>query len=136
MFFCLPDAGHTTRWNVEGKTKNRVTFISEVLVLTFQGITDQRDGYVYWEGSNLFERKTQVRFKVALKTLVTDNGKRDRDMREVLEIRTWPYAMFEGVPTSIVRVDSNITAFLPRSYHEICKIGGDASKTSCAVPSA
>ncbi len=69
--FCLPSAGHAIEWHVDGKVNNCVTFFSEVLVLTFQNITEQIDGYVYWDGNNLFERKTQVRFEVALKTLVT-----------------------------------------------------------------
>jgi polyisoprenoid-binding protein YceI len=112
---CLVRPVHASEWHVDRKGASVVRFTSEVVALTFDGVTDRIDGYVYWEGAQFFERNTRVRFEVDLNTLTTRNGKRDRDMRDVLETDKWPYAVFEGVPASIVKIDSTITAFRVRT---------------------
>lgn len=97
--------------HVDKQAKNKVVFTSEVVALTFSGITDRIDGYLYWEGDLLFQRNTQFRFEVDLNTLDTDNGKRNRDMQQVLETGKWPFAIFEGTPLSIVKTDSTVTSY-------------------------
>ncbi|MBM3262486.1 MAG: hypothetical protein FJY97_03550 [candidate division Zixibacteria bacterium] len=54
--------------HVDKQAKNKVVFTSEVVALTFSGITDRIDGYLYWEGDLLFQRNTQFRFEVDLNT--------------------------------------------------------------------
>ena len=83
-------SGQEAEWHVYKESKNLVKFTSEVVVLTFDGITDQIDGYIYWEGDSLFEKNTQLRFEVDLNSIETGIGKRDRDMRDVLETEKWP----------------------------------------------
>ena len=108
---CIAHTGYAAEWHVDKKAENQVVFISKVVAFTFEGTTDRIDGYIYWAGDQFFERDTQVRFEVDLGTLDTDNGKRDSDMRGVLETDKWPYAVFEGVSSSIVKIDSTVTAF-------------------------
>ncbi len=84
-------------WVVDKDSKNLVKFTSSVVsVLEFDGITDEIDGYLYWEGETMFEKNTQMHFEVNLNAIDTDNGKRDRDMRDVLETDKWPYTIFDG----------------------------------------
>jgi polyisoprenoid-binding protein YceI len=84
-------------WHVDKKAKdNLITFTSEVVALTFDGTTDQVDGYIYWEGENLFEKKSKFVFEVELASFDTGIGKRNRDMRHVLSTKKWPKAVFKG----------------------------------------
>ena len=84
-------------WHVDKKVKdNQVTFTSEVVALTFDGTTDKVDGYIYWEGDTLFEKKNQFVFEVELASFDTGIGKRNRDMRDVLGTKQWPKAIFKG----------------------------------------
>ncbi len=84
-------------WQIDKKaTNNLITFTSEVVTLTFDGTTDQIDGYIYWEGEKLFEKKNQFVFEVELASFDTGMGKRNRDMRDVLSTKKWPKAVFKG----------------------------------------
>ena len=84
---------HAGEWQVDKEAEgNRVTFTSQVLGFSFQGVTDQIDGYLYWEGEKLFEKNSQLLFQVELNSLDTGIGKRDRDMRKVLKTDKWPRA--------------------------------------------
>ena len=84
-------------WHVDKKVKdNQVKFTSEVVALTFDGTTDKVDGYIYWEGDTLFEKKNQFVFEVELASFDTGIGKRNRDMRDVLGTKQWPKAIFKG----------------------------------------
>jgi polyisoprenoid-binding protein YceI len=84
-------------WHVDKKAKdNLITFTSEVVSLTFDGTTDQVDGYIYWEGEKLFEKNDQFVFEVELASFDTGIGKRNRDMRDVLSTKKWPKAVFKG----------------------------------------
>ena len=84
-------------WHVDKKVKdNQVKFTSEVVALTFDGTTDKVDGYIYWEGDTLFEKKNQFVFEVELASFDTGIGKRNRDMRDVLGTKKWPKAIFKG----------------------------------------
>jgi polyisoprenoid-binding protein YceI len=103
------DAGE---WHVDKKAKdNKVTFTSEVVALTFEGTTDKVDGYIYWEGETLFEKKDQLFFEVELNSLDSGIGKRDRDMRNVLDTKKWPKAVFKGEVASHSAIDSSVTAY-------------------------
>lgn len=99
-------------WHVDKKAKNNeVVFTSEVIALTFEGKTDKVDGYIYWEGEELFEEKDQLFFSVELNSLDTGIGKRDRDMRNVLDTKKWPKAIFKGEIASHTAIDSSVTAY-------------------------
>ena len=98
-------------WHVDKDSKNLVKFTSEVVVLTFEGVTENIDGYLYWEGETPFEKNSQMVFEVDLNTIDTDNGKRDRDMRDVLETEKWQMTTFEGSISNFEKIDSSITAY-------------------------
>jgi len=102
--YLLPCIAYAGEWHVDKTaTNNRVEFTSEVVALTFGGMTDKIDGYLYWEGEELFEKRSQFLFEVELASLYTGIGKRDRDMREVLDTKTWPKAVFKGKITSALQ---------------------------------
>lgn len=98
-------------WHVDTEADNLVKFTSEVVVLTFDGVTDKIDGYLYWEGDSLFEKDAQMRFEVDLNSIETGIGKRDRDMRDVLETEKWPVTYFEGAIADVQKIDSTVTAY-------------------------
>lgn len=99
-------------WHVDGEAEhNRVQFTSEVAGFDFTGTTDQVDGFIYWEGDSLFARASQVHFEVDLASLDTGIGKRDRDMREVLDTRAHPKAVFHGGVFEHAAVDTSIVLY-------------------------
>lgn len=98
-------------WQVDKQSKNLVKFTSEVVVLTFSGVTDQIDGFIYWEGEQVFPENTRLRFEVDLNSIETGIGKRDRDMRDVLETGKWPFTSFEGTLSGVQALDSSRSAY-------------------------
>ncbi|NKB69050.1 MAG: hypothetical protein GKR89_18435 [Candidatus Latescibacteria bacterium] len=109
---CLPLAVQGGEWHVDKKAQaNRVEFTSEVVTFTFSGSTDKIDGFVYWEGEELFENKDQLHFEVDLATLDTGIGKRDRDMRQVLGTEKWPKAVYKGEFVEHTAMDTTVAAY-------------------------
>ena len=125
LVFGSVDLCHAAEWHIDKTRSRTVLFTSEVLALTFQGKTDQIDGFIYWEGASYFEKNTQVQFEVELNTLNTDNGRRDRDMRDILNTGKWPRAIFKGTSSSITKVDSTVTAYRVKSKGTISIHGVD-----------
>lgn len=96
VLFLLSSTLWGGEWHVDKNAKNQVKFLSKVVVLEFEGVTDQIDGYLFWEGEALFKNNSQVLFEVDLNAVETGNGKRDRDMRDVLKTSEWQYTSFKG----------------------------------------
>lgn len=81
---------------VDKQKNNLVKFISKTPIESFEGITNQIDGYMYWEGDDL-KNKSQLYFEVNLDALDTGIGLRNRHMKEnYLETFRYPYAQFNG----------------------------------------
>lgn len=90
-------AVYAGEWNVDTThPSNNVQFTSEVVALQFDGISRSIDGYIYWEGDGPFSKDSQFLFAVDMSTFDTGIGKRDRDMRVVLNTQKWPQAQFKG----------------------------------------
>ncbi len=87
-------------WHIDKKSDNVVTFTSEVVSLSFEGTTDKVDGYLYWEGPELFEGKPQVFFQIEVNGFDTGIGKRNRDLREVLATKKHPFTSYKAAITS------------------------------------
>lgn len=82
--------------NVDREADNQVKFISDAPVESFEGVTDNIDGYVVWEGENP-AHNSEIYFEVDLASLDTGIGLRNRHMREnYLETDKFPYASFKG----------------------------------------
>ena len=112
LLICLPPAAEGGEWHVDRKAgENRVGYTSSVASFTFSGETDQIDGFIYWEGDSLFAENSQLRFEVDLADFDSGLGKRDRDMREVLDTDRWPRAVYKGEITGHAAVDSSVTAY-------------------------
>lgn len=107
-----PLAVHGGEWHVDTKAEgNQVAFTSKVVALTFTGTTDKIDGFIYWEGDSLFAAKGQLHFEVELASFDTGIGKRDRDMRQVLDTDQWPKAVYKGAIAEHTAVDSTGVAY-------------------------
>ncbi len=111
FFLFLPGLIFADEWHVDSGAENLVEFTSEVLVLKFTGKTSNIDGFVYWEGQEMFYQNNQMHFEVDLNTLETGIGKRDRDMRDVLETQKWQYSTFDGGIKNPVKIDSSLNTY-------------------------
>ena len=88
---------YAEEWNVKKSEDNLVKFTSSTTLLDFDGITDNIEGYIYWEGEKLFGEKNEIYFEVDINSVETGIGKRDRDMQEdVLETDKWAKTSFKG----------------------------------------
>ncbi len=83
-------------YQVDKQRENRVKFISDAPIEDFEGVTDQIDGYMFWEGGDLTQ-SSQIYFEVNLNSLDTGIGLRNRHMREnYLETDRFPITWFKG----------------------------------------
>ena len=55
--------------------------------------------------------KDQLHFEVDLASFDTGIGKRDRDMRQVLDTEQWPKAVYKGEIAEHTAVDSTVVAY-------------------------
>ena len=103
LFLLINSSIFADEWHVIKDSNNLVRFTSSTIILDFDGTTNNIDGYIYWEGKEIFSGKNEIYFEVDLNTVKTGNGKRDRDMREdVLETEKWPITYFKG---SFIKVE-------------------------------
>ena len=71
-------------------------FISDAKIETFEGVTSNVDGYLYWDGEDL-TNKSLVYFEVDLNTLDTGIGLRNRHMRDnYLETNKYRFTNYKG----------------------------------------
>lgn len=88
-------------FHVDGAATNVVRFTSRAATEEFEGVTDRIDGYILLDGPALGpstgQGETRLYVEVDLATLDTGIGLRNRHMRDnYLEVRTFPFATFEG----------------------------------------
>ena len=108
IFFLSPIFLLSEEWHVKKTEKNLVKFISSTSLLDFDGVTDKIDGYIYWEGEEMFGKNNEIYFEVDLNSVETGIGKRDSDMREdVLETDKWPITSFRGKITDVIVEDED-----------------------------
>ncbi len=101
-------------WQVDTTQPRWAKFISRAPLEEFEGITQDIDGYLYWEGDSLFFNN-EFYFEVNLNSLDTGIGLRNRHMRErYLETDKWPVASYSG---TIVEVQSRDS--LENSYYRV-----------------
>ena len=83
-------------YHVDKLAKNEVKFISDAPIENFEGVTDQIDGYLYFEDGD-FIKKSQLYFEVDLNSLDTGIGLRNRHMREnYLHTDKYPTTYYKG----------------------------------------
>ncbi len=106
VFLGLAANSLAVEWQVD-LTKPRVAkFISRAPLEEFEGITEDIDGYLYWEDDSLF-KNNEFYFEVNLNTLDTGIGLRNRHMRErYLETDKWPVASYQGKIVDVAKRDS------------------------------
>ena len=85
----------SSEYNVKKTDKNIVKFLSEAPFENFEGITNNIDGFLYFE--NELTNNSQLHFEVDLRTIDTGIGLRNRHMRDnYLETDKYPMAVYEG----------------------------------------
>ncbi len=95
-----------SEFNVKKSEKNQVKFISDAPIEDFEGVTNNIDGYLFYE--NEITNKSQLYFEVDLRTLDTGIGLRNRHMREnYLETDKFPIAAYTGMIYSAERIGEN-----------------------------
>ena len=113
MLIVFPTLVFSEEWHVKKSENNLVKFTSSTALLDFDGITSDIDGYIFWEGSELFGKNNELYFEVNLNSVETGIGKRDRDMREdVLETDKWPKASYMGNISKFVKIESDSNQYL------------------------
>lgn len=94
-------------FQVDKSKKNLVKFISDAPVEDFEGVTSSIDGYMLGEVGNLIG--TDLYFEVDLNTVDTDNGLRDRHMREnYLQTDKYPLTTYEGKIYESKKIDDKL----------------------------
>lgn len=89
-------------YHVQKNDKNVVKFISKAPIEDFEGITSKIDGYFKYNNADLTDG--EVYFEVDLRKISTDNGLRDRHMRDnYLHTDKYPYASFSGKITKSIK---------------------------------
>ena len=108
IFLLISNIYFANEWNISKKADNLVKFTSSTSLLDFEGTTNNVDGYIYWDGFEVFTGNNEVYFEVNLNSVKTGNGKRDRDMREdVLETQKWPITYFKGNFKQVDKKENN-----------------------------
>jgi polyisoprenoid-binding protein YceI len=91
-------------YHVDKSKKNVVKFISDAPIEDFEGVTNNIDGYIFNEEDEL--DGSDVYFEVDLNTVDTDNGLRNRHMREdYLHTDKYPLTTFTGKIIESKKVD-------------------------------
>lgn len=102
-------AAESTELRVDKKADNLVKFISDAPIEQFEGITNNIDGYIFWEGEDL-TKNSQIYFEVDLNTIDTGIGLRNRHMRDnYLETNLYRFTNFEGKITEAEDIGNGIT---------------------------
>ena len=91
--FSICSAGE---YHVDKSKTNLVKFISDAPLEDFEGVTDNIDGYMFWEADDTLGT-SEIYFEVDLNTVDTGIGLRNRHMREnYLHTDKHPKTYFKG----------------------------------------
>jgi len=107
LILFLAGISNATELHVDKNRHNLVKFISDAPIEDFEGITENIDGYMYYEGEDLL-KDSQIYFEVDLTTVDTGIGLRNRHMRDnYLETDKYRMTNFEGRLTSVETISDN-----------------------------
>jgi polyisoprenoid-binding protein YceI len=130
FIFFIPVILLSEEWQVKKSKDNLVKFTSSTPVLDFDGITSNIDGYIYWEGEEIFGKKNEIYFEVDLNSVETGIGKRDRDMREdVLHTDKWPKTSYRGEIQSYTLLENDSTKYKVVSFGKMFLHGQERELT-------
>ena len=99
----------SAEYHVQKSDKNLIKFISKAPIEDFEGKTSKIDGYLKSENPDF--SNGELYFEVDLRKLDTDNGLRDRHMRDnYLHTDKYPYASYTGKITKSTKINYNINS--------------------------
>jgi polyisoprenoid-binding protein YceI len=97
----------SNEFQVDKSKKNLVKFISNATIEDFEGITNNIDGYLIFNGND-FQSESDLYFEVDLRTLDTGIGLRNRHMKEnYLETDKYPMTSYKGKIIYVEKVSDN-----------------------------
>lgn len=106
LFILTASISFSAELNVDLSAKNNVKFVSEATLESFEGTTENIDGYLLWSGDD-FTNESEFYFEVDLATLDTGMGLRNRHMREnYLETDQFPFAEFSGKIIDVKKISN------------------------------
>lgn len=105
IIFLWISCSFSGEYQIDKNQHNQVKFISDAPIEDFEGVTDQIDGYIFWEGEDL-TNKSEIYLEVDLNSLDTGIGLRNRHMREnYLHTDKFPFTHYKGKITESKRKD-------------------------------
>ncbi len=98
---------NAAEFQVDKTKNNQVKFTSTTTIESFDGVTNNIDGYLFYESlSNL--QNSKIYFEVDLNTLDTGIGLRNRHMREnYLETDKYKFTYFDAQITKVTYTENN-----------------------------
>ena len=121
-------------YHVNTSAENEVKFISDAPIGDFEGVTDDIDGYLYYEDGDL-TKNSKLYFEVELNTLDTGIGLRNRHMRDnYLHTDKYPLTYFKGKIVKAEKTSENeykVTAYGDIFIHGVknpMKVDGTMTK--------
>jgi polyisoprenoid-binding protein YceI len=115
IFYTFISAAITAKYEVDKTQKNMVKFKGSTQIGSFQGITHNIQGYVYWKDNDILY-ESELNFQVDLDSLDTGIKRRDIKMREKhLETPNYPLAKFSG---KLIRAEKK-----SKSQHDVTAQG-------------
>jgi polyisoprenoid-binding protein YceI len=108
FLFILLSICVSAEYHVDKSKTNLVRFISDAPLEDFEGVTENIDGYLYWEGEDTLGTN-EIYFEVDLNTVDTGIGLRNRHMREnYLHTDEYPKTYFKGKLTKISSMQNDM----------------------------
>lgn len=112
VFLIIFFQNSVTELQVDHTKKNLVRFISDAPIENFEGITNNIDGYIYFEQED-FTNNSELYFEVDLRTIDTGIGLRNRHMRDnYLETDQYPFTFFTGKIISAENISGDFKAIV------------------------
>jgi polyisoprenoid-binding protein YceI len=127
-------------YNVDRSQENLVRFISDAPLEDFDGVTDQIDGYVYWDGEELPEDESrlassELHLEVKLETLDTGIGLRNRHMRDnYLETDEFPFAVYAARLTGFEKLSDTLYSAIAEGMMKIHGVERPIQVTTTLIP--
>ena len=107
IILTFPFMLQATEFQVNKSKENLVKITSETSIESFEGVTNDIDGYLFYESETDLQN-SKIYFEINLNTLDTGIGLRNRHMREAyLETDKYKYTYFDAKITKITKISNS-----------------------------
>ncbi|MFH0734995.1 MAG: YceI family protein [bacterium] len=106
IILTFPFIIEATEFQVDKSKDNIVKITSETSLESFEGVTEDIDGYLFYESETSLQN-SKIYFEINLNTLDTGIGLRNRHMREnYLETNKYKFTYFDAKVSKITKISS------------------------------